>query len=267
MISSVSHPRIKELRRLLGRRSSRLSAGAFVVEGPVLVAEAIAAGLELRVVLGSGEALAELDVLAEPSGRHLGDAAVVACAPNLLERVLSTVSPQPLAAIVSLPAHDVGSLRAERGGVVLVLAGISDPGNAGTLVRSAEASGAVGVACSAGSVDPFNPKVVRAAAGSLFRLPVVASPLDDVALVESLAPRRTVVSVPTGGVPHAAVDWTGPIALVVGAEAQGASAALLDAADELCTIRMAGRVESLNAAMAGTVLLFEAARHRVMTTT
>lgn len=168
-------------------------------------------------------------------------------ADGILERVASTETPQPLLAIVqtrdvALPAH---------ASLVLVADRLGDPGNAGTIIRSAEAVGADAVVLTPGSVDPYNPKVVRASAGSLFRVPVVAATLDDV-------PLRRLGTSSHHGDDYTAVDLRGPVALVIGNEAHGLGD---DAAvDGWLTIPSA--VESLNAAMAATLLLFEAARQR-----
>ncbi len=148
-------------------------------------------------------------------------------------------------------------------GCVLVLAGVSDPGNVGTLVRAAEASGAVGVVVGPGTADVFSPKVVRASAGSIFGVPIAV--VDDVvaALAELAAgDRRRYGTVAAGGTPYTDGDLAGPIALVLGNEAHGLPADVERALDGLLTIPMAGSAESLNVAMAGSVLLFEAKRRR-----
>jgi TrmH family RNA methyltransferase len=148
--------------------------------------------------------------------------------------------------------------------LVLVLCDVADPGNAGTLLRFGEAAGAAAVVvCGPAAVDVYNPKVVRAAAGSLFRVPVVvaaaAEPvLDDLAR-HGLARVATVIG------PHPAyddVELRGPVALVLGSEAHGLAPALLAHVDHTVTIPMHGAVESLNVAVAGAVLAFEAARQR-----
>lgn len=178
---------------------------------------------------------------------------------DALERALTTRTPQPVVAVaarIRATVADVLSRAGDGGGPVLVLAGVTDPGNAGTLIRSAAAAGAAGVLHTEGSVDPTNPKVVRASAGALFALPV--APVDDLwALVEA---GLRLVGAAAGGESPDAVDLTGPLALVVGGEAAGLPDGVpLDA--EVALPLDAG-VESLNVAMAGTVLLYEARRRR-----
>jgi TrmH family RNA methyltransferase len=181
-----------------------------------------------------------------------GSSALVLAA-GVIERVASTESPQPILAVVRIPPS---SLDLAAVGLVLVADRIADPGNLGTILRSAEAAGVDGVVLTAGSVDPFNPKVVRASAGALFRVPVLEAGLASV----RAAGLRTIGTSSHRGCAHVDADLTGRIALVVGNEARG----LPDDAqvDEWVTIRHHGRAESLNVAMAATVLCFEAARQR-----
>jgi TrmH family RNA methyltransferase len=212
-----------------------------VVEGAGLLAEAASAGWEVE---------AEFVAPGTPS---VTDAPRYELAPGVLERVASTERPQPNLAVVRMRPLDAPLGAA---GFVLVLDRITDPGNLGTLLRSAEAAGVDVVALTPGSVDPFNPKVVRASAGALFHAPVVVASLDEV----RAAGLRLVGSSSHRGVAHDEADWSGRVALVLGNEAHG----LADDApvDEWVTIRHEGRAESLNVAMAGTVLCFEASGRR-----
>ncbi len=242
------NPRIQRLRRLLGRRSSRRDDAAYVIEGPTLVAEAAAAGLALEVFVEES-ATALLPRL--PPG-----ASVTVVRDGVLAKVGSTEAPQPVMAVAPLVSCTLDDLAGAP--FVLVAAGVSDPGNLGTMLRSAEAAGAAGLVTTAGSVDPWNPKCVRASAGALFHVRVVdgVAPADlrqlGVALVGTVA---------EGGVPYTdrgALD--GPLALVLGNEAHGIPADV--PIDRLVTIPHAGRAESLNVAMAAAVLSFEIARKR-----
>jgi TrmH family RNA methyltransferase len=251
---------VQRLRRLSGRRAARLEEGAFVIEGPVLVREALAAGLAIEdafAVPGTDPAL--LDQLVR------GGVDVHAIAPEVLARAVDTVTPQGVAAIA--PRIEVGVVEAVAAGaagpLVLVLADVNDPGNAGTLVRAAEAAGAAAVLFCGSTVDPCNPKCVRASAGALFHVPV-ASGGDTVAVLELLgdAGVRSAATVVRDGTPYDTADLTGPLALVLGSEAHGLPEAVTDAVDLRLTIPMAGRSESLNVAMAGTVVAFEALRQR-----
>ena len=181
-------------------------------------------------------------------------APVFELADGVLERVASTQSPQPLLAVVSLPDRSLADLVEPT--FVVVADRLADPGNAGTIMRSAEAAGADAVVLTPGSVDLYNPKVVRAAAGALFHLPVFVATIDEVRALGL----RTVATSSHQGRAYTEVDLKVPVALVVGNEAHGVAD---DApVDEWITIPHAGRAESLNVAMATTVLCFEVARQR-----
>ena len=213
----------------------------FVVEGPSLVLQAEAAGWEI-----------EAQYVAPGTGAVAASGDVFELAPNVIERVASTEAPQPVLAVVRRRVTELPS------GVdfVMVADRLSDPGNAGTIIRSAEAAGAQAVVFTSGSVDPFNPKVVRSSAGSLFRVPVVAASLTD------LRQRglRVLATSSHHGDAYTDADLTGPVALVLGNEAHGVPD---DApVDGWITIPHAGATESLNVAMAATVLAFEVARQR-----
>jgi TrmH family RNA methyltransferase len=213
----------------------------FVVEGPSLVAQAVEAGWEVEAQF------VEVGRSAVPCG-----APVYQLGPNVLDRVASTQTPQPVLAVVRMRP---GGLPAGAS-FVIVADRIADPGNAGTIIRSAEAAGADAVVLTPGSVDVYNPKVVRAAAGSLFRLPAVEAGLE---VVRAAGLRVLATSSHQGDV-YSAVDLRGPVALVVGNEAHGVPD---DApVDGWITIPHAGAAESLNVAMAATVVAFEVARQR-----
>jgi RNA methyltransferase, TrmH family len=226
----------------LGRRSSRHDEGAFVVEGAVLLAEAERAGWRIEAEFGPA------------SGDAVTSAERFDLAAGVLERVASTQTPQPVLGVVRIPSQPFDLATA---GFVVVADAVADPGNVGTILRSAEAAGADGVVLTAGSVDPFNPKAVRASAGALFHVPVML--VDSIADVRA-AGLRVVGTSSHRGQSYGDVDWTGRVAVVVGNEAHG----LADdaAVDEWVTIAHRGRAESLNVAMATTVLCFEIARQR-----
>ena len=255
---TYTNPRVQQLRRLIGRRSSRHDEGRFVVEGPVLVAEAVEASWVCEAQFVAQEA----DGVVQPGVDGAGP--VFELAPGVLERVASTETPQSPVAVVRMREHDPAILDAAS--FVVVLDRIADPGNLGTILRSAEAGGADLVVLTAGSVDPYNPKVVRASAGALFHVPVIDATLDDVIAAGFVtvgttshdAPGRTVV-------PYTSTDLTGRIALVMGNEAAGLPDDWTDDIGPIrrwTTISHAGRSESLNVAMATTVLVFETARQR-----
>jgi TrmH family RNA methyltransferase len=182
-----------------------------------------------------------------------------------LARSVDTVTPHHLAAVARRVEVDVAAaVSAAAGGpLALVLIGVADPGNAGTLLRAGEASGAAAVLFCDSSVDPSNPKCVRSSAGSLFHLPVAIAGEAE-AVLEQLreAGVHTAATVVRGGTPYDHVDLTGPVAILLGSEAHGLPEPLLDTVDHRLSIPMLGRAESLNVAMAGSVLCFESLRQR-----
>lgn len=266
---SASNPRVITLRRLLGRRRARLEAGAFVIEGPLALTEAIVAAAPLREVYVDDAAARS----APPdSALGVGLAAareagvpVTELGAGVLQRVSDTVTSQDVLAVVERRPVPIEALVAADGPVV-VLAGVGDPGNAGTVVRTAEAAGAAGVLFCFDAVDPFGPKTVRAAAGSLFRILVAENPTASSATaLEALRAggRELIGTEARGGVDLDRRDLTAPFALVLGSEARGLPAELETMLDSTVTIPMAGSVESLNVAVAAAVVLFESARqHR-----
>jgi TrmH family RNA methyltransferase len=213
----------------------------FVVEGAPLLTQAIAAGWEV-----------EAQFVAPGADSVRCDAPLFEFAPNVLERVATTEHPQPVIGIV----HQRTQVLPADATFVMVADRIADPGNAGTIIRSAEAAGAQAVVFTPGSVDPFNPKVVRSTAGSLFRVPVVAAELADL----RAAGLRLLATSSHRGTAYTEMPLTERIAVVVGNEAHGVPD---DApVDGWITIPHQGAAESLNVAMAATVLAFEVARQR-----
>jgi TrmH family RNA methyltransferase len=257
-VRSARNPHVQRLRRLSRRRSARAEEGAFVVEGETLVAEALDAGVELTeafVEAGVDPGLVERLSTAGVPVHELAD--------GVLAGAVSTVTPQPIAAIATGADVTLDAALAGPPALVLVLVGVADPGNAGTLLRTAEAAGAGAVLFCAGSVDPYNPKCVRASAGSLFHVKVVNGG-EAAAVLETVGEHgvRRVGTVVRDGTPYDGVDLAGPVAVVLGSEAHGLPAGAAELVDVAVTIPMAGRAESLNVAMAGAVLCFESLRQR-----
>ena len=228
----------------------------FVVEGHKLIAEALAAGApveELFVAPGGDDELVATAIEAGARVHRLAE--------GVLERVAGTVTPQPVAAVVG--RIDAALADLEGADFVVVCVDVRDPGNLGTVLRSAEAAGTGGVICCDGSVDIYGPKTVRASAGSLFHVPMVAGG-EPVEVLERMGVwgMRRLGTQAHGGEPYDRADLTLPIALVLGNEAHGLPPGLDGMLDGTVTIPMAGRTESLNVGMAAAVLCFEAARQR-----
>ena len=237
------------------KRALRWREDACVLEGPDLVEAALAAGAELEALYV--DAARADDPRLEALVARARDAGVraFALAPGVLERVADAVTPQGILAAARLP---VATLEAVRPGTVLVLCDLRDPGNVGTLIRTADATGAAAVVLCGPGVDPTNPKALRASAGSIFHVPVVVAELDDALADLRAKGARVLASVARGGDDPCACDLTGPCALLIGNEATGLTEADVARCDGSLTIPMVGRAESLNAAMAGAMLAYEA---------
>ncbi|MFO7261318.1 MAG: RNA methyltransferase [bacterium] len=250
MLSRSEQKRLRSLKR----RKYREGEGLFLAEGVRLVEAMLDAGVAPRLVVASptledtergrrlAERLAGLDVLRRVEDRVLAEFA-------------ATESPQGVLAVAEIPRHDLGAIRVEGPATVLVLDGVQDPGNFGTLVRTADAFGAAFVAVLPGTVDPWNPKSVRAAAGAAFRIPIVQTDLDT--LLEWL--HRHGFALYGAAAEGRPVDEVRPpqrAALAVGNEGAGLGAAVRAAAEELLAVPIRPEAESLNVAVAAAVLLF-----------
>jgi RNA methyltransferase, TrmH family len=248
--------RVQRLRRLVRDPRARRAERAFVLEGPHLVEAAVAAEVPLEAIYvapGGGGAVVQ-------RARAAG-AAVHGLAPGVMERVADAVSPQPVLAVAPLPAPNLEELRPAT--LVVVCVGLQDPGNLGTVVRSASAAGVAGVICCDGTVDPYSPKCVRASAGALFHVRLVAG-RPAVEVLDELGSwgLRRLGARARDGVPHHRADLRPPTAFVLGNESHGLAPDVEALLDGFVTIPMAAGVESLNVAAAASVLLFEAARQR-----
>ena len=226
------------------------------MEGPKLVAEALAARFPVAELFVAPDGDDEVVAQAVAAG-----ARVHRLARGVLERVAGTVTPQPLVAVVG--RVDVALDDLEGADFVVVCVEVRDPGNLGSVVRSAEAAGAGGVVCCNGSVDIYGPKTVRASAGSLLHVPIVAGgePVEVLERMGGWGMRRLGTQA-RAGEPYDRVDLTSPVAFVLGNEAHGLPTQLDEVLDGTVTIPMAGRAESLNVGMAAAVLCFEVARQR-----
>jgi RNA methyltransferase, TrmH family len=253
IITSPANPAIA-LVRALARRDRREEERAFVVEGLRAVRDALGAGGTPRIVL-----------VREGDERLLDEAAIAAGTPvrvvarELFARLSDVQTPQGILGVFGIPQatpewDDPAPL-------VLVLDRLRDPGNLGTLLRAAAGAGVTAVTLTAETVDPWNPKVVRAGMGAHFRVPIRPFGPEEAAMLADRLPLRVVASADADR-SYDAIDWTGPTALVVGGEAEGVGPELTAWGTGAACIPLAMGVESLNAAVAGAVILFEAARQR-----
>jgi TrmH family RNA methyltransferase len=250
---------LKELRRALahpGRDRSTLAG----IEGPNLLEEALRAGLRLDCVFVAQGAERLLDGLSFPP-----ETEILLLPKSLLDAALATETPQPVAALVEPPdwtwAHLVG-VHANSAPLLLLLAGLQDPGNLGTILRSAEAFGADGVVALPGTVSAWNSKAVRASAGSVFRVPLLSVSADECFTRLREAGVKIFATTVRAAQPAHRVDLVAPVALLIGNEGNGVPEALAARAAGAITIPCPGPVESLNAAVAASILLYEASQQR-----
>ena len=240
MITSVDNARVKDVLRLRKSRERR-RAGLFVAEGPREVARAREAGLKLV------ETYFAPDLIEWEGGEAVSS--------RVLAKMAYRAEPEGVLAVVEAPERAL-----PRGGrLYLVAAGVEKPGNLGAMARSAAAAGADALVVTGAQADIWNPNAIRASTGAVFTLPVVEATLEEVTGL-GVAVVAAVVGAPTR---YTDADLASPAAVVVGAEAEGLSAAWLEAADLLVSIPVApGPVDSLNTATAAAILLFEAVRQR-----
>jgi RNA methyltransferase, TrmH family len=256
IISSNQNPKIRLVRSLMGRRKEREEAQAFVIEGVRLLEEAYQAGWQPKFILYS-------DVLSQRGQETLDAYAAQDCdieqtVPHLLESIAGTETTQGVLAVFSLPTP----VLPEQLDFLVVADGLRDPGNLGTLLRTATAAGVQVFLTTPGTADPFAPKVVRAGMGAHFRVPIISMDWRDIG--ELVEKRRLALYLADaeGGLPPWRLDLRKPAGLIAGSEAEGASSEARRRSAGIVSIPMPGRSESLNAAMAAGIILFEFVRQR-----
>ncbi len=262
-IEGRHNPLVKEVRQAFAH-AERTESGDCAIEGLRIVEEAIRSGLRFRAILFKESA----QNLAERLLPQIGAQVDTLLLPdNVFDGGVPTETPQGVAALVKFREFSLDDvLERLQVGPVIVVVGLQDPGNLGTILRSAEAFGSAGVVVGEGTVSPFNSKVIRASAGSIFRLPVVLAKASG-ELEKILAKLRTggVRLVATSSHKGTAIDqarMTEPSAVFIGSEGSGLPKNLMAQVDELVAIPHATQVESLNAGVAGSIMLYEAARQR-----
>jgi TrmH family RNA methyltransferase len=254
MITSPHNPKLKLIRALAGRPKERREAGAFLAEGVRLVEAALEAEWPFQFALFSAETSKRGKKLVEELQAR--GVEVEEVTPEILRAASETESSQGIVAVLKLTSPEIP----EKLNFVLIPDQIRDPGNLGTLMRSAAAAGAQAVFIPPETTDPFAPKVVRAGMGAHFHLAVASLGWEEIqAHLTGLA---TFLAEAEGQVSCWGADFKQPLALIVGGEAEGASQSARNLANLLVNIPMPGKIESLNAGVAGAVLMFEVLRQR-----
>lgn len=256
LITSSSNERVKHARRVREGRERDL----IFVEGERLVAECLSSNLKLHACFTASE----------PSATQQGLLQRIECpvfqlSESVLESLSDTPSTQGIILIAERPFPAVDRLFEGKAPLVLGLDRIQDPGNLGTLVRTAEAAGVDGLFAFAGSADAFAPKTLRSSMGSAFRLPILPD-VSGLGVIETCRARglKSVVATGEADLAHYDYDWRQPTLLILGNEGRGASTEIMNACDARMRIPLHAPVESLNVAAAGAAILFEAVRQRKM---
>lgn len=255
---STRNARFQQWEALLHNRTKRHRQGEFLVQGVRPITLAIEHGWTIRSLISDGRP--RLSTWAGEVWENT-TAEQVVMAPELVAELGEKDEPSELLAVVEMPSDDLDRL--DPTGLTVVFDRPSQPGNLGTLARSADAFGASGLVVTGHAADPYDPRAVRSSTGSLFALHVVRAPSHREVLEWAQPHGITVVGTDeTGTVDVRAADLTGPLIVVVGNETNGMTAAWREACDPLVSIPMAGSASSLNAATAGSIVLEEAFRQR-----
>jgi TrmH family RNA methyltransferase len=258
-VAGRHNPRLKQL-RLAFHRAELTAQGECAIEGVKLLEEALRSGQHLESVFFSESARPLAEKLLPQIGART-ETLVLPIA--LFNSIVPSDAPQGVAALLKLPAFSSAQLLDRAGhGPFVVAAGLQDPGNLGTILRSAEAFGAAGIFLTEGTVSLYNSKVLRGSAGSIFRLPFLR--IASAELIPLLRARgvRLLATSSHQGTPLPQVSWTLPLAIFIGNEGAGLSRELTREMDETLAIPQAAPVESLNAGVAASIVLYEAARNR-----
>jgi TrmH family RNA methyltransferase len=251
IVTSRTNPRVKQLRAAFAGQA-RLSSGLIAIEGDHLLEEALASGQVVKSIFVSERRT--------PPGNLPRGVEVIVLAQDVFFSCVETQTPQGIAALLVPPATPLD--RMLTGSPLLVIAvGLQDPGNLGTLIRSAVAFGATGVLTTPGTVSPWNQKCIRASAGSVFRIPLASATPEVLGLLSEH--RISILAAVRGNAPSMIeTNLAEPCAIMIGNEGAGLPSEWLARAHRCMTIPCPGAVESLNAAVAGSLLLYEASRQR-----
>jgi TrmH family RNA methyltransferase len=262
-ISSAANPLVKRI-RLLASRKHRREQGAFVVEGIQPVWRAVTAGWEIETLVVDPDLRPDSPAAAMVADLEARGVRVARLSPDLFQRLSSRDGPAGLAAIVRSRPVSLTDLRVGPDSVFVALHRIGNPGNLGTIIRTADAVGGAGVILIGDATDPQAPTAVKASMGSLFALDVVPVPTAEPFLTWAETNGVEVVAASgQAGAAHWSTSFRPPLALLLGSEGEGLPADLLARADQRVKIPMTGTAESLNVAAAAAVLLYEVRRHQI----
>src|SRR3954466_715352 len=257
-VTSAQNKHVKDLRKALSQ-GELTEDGLAAIESVRTIEEAIRSGLKFRALFLSESGKSRAERLLPQVGAQVE---TLLLPDSIFTSAVDTESPQGVAALVKLKSHALEDLFRTAAPLIVIAAGVQDPGNLGTLIRSAEAFGASGLIVTEGSVSPLNSKAVRASAGSLFRLPVVHAKTKDLLPILAEHGIRLLGTTSHKGAPLPDADLKGAVAICIGNEGAGLPKELLAKVDSNVVIPHSDKVESLNAGIAASIILYEAARQR-----
>ena len=239
-----------------------------LLDGVHVVSDAVAAGVRIDQVAMTAAAREDPELRPLIARLARADVAIAIVSAPVMDAISPVRSSSAIAALGTRPAAPTDAAYAGADSLVVVIVDVQDPGNAGAVVRVAEAGGATGVVAAGATADPFGWKALRGSMGSALRLPVVRASIAEDAIAEAKRQGcRIIATVPRGGRSLYEIDLKGPVAIVIGGEGQGLTPALEDTSDERVTIPMQAPVESLNAAVTAGLIVYEARRQRAATNT
>lgn len=260
IITSAANPRVKQWSALLTKRG-REEQSAFLLEGIHLVQEALRSGAAVRTILYSLDKGIPAE-LAEFAGASGSNGEWIGVSEAVLAKCTETQTPQGVVAVCGKLGAEAADFFEQDAALVIVVDGVQDPGNLGTIIRTADAAGATGILLGRGTVDLYNPKTVRSTMGSMFHLPIAECDLQAI-LPEARQKGIRLVGTRLGAVRHCyELNMREPVWFLMGNEGSGLSPAVEAYVDTDIIIPMPGQAESLNVAVAASVLLYEAVRQR-----
>lgn len=263
MITSATNPKLKRISSLLKKSAHRKAEGVFVIEGAKMFMEVLAQCPERFEDIFFTEA-ARNKLVSTFGAPVIEGLRYELVEEKLFERIAETVTPQGILAVVKTPHYDMSDILKDSAAKLLVLDNLRDPGNLGTIIRTAEAAGMSGILLSEGCVDITNPKVVRSTMGAILRVPFVrCERLSDelLRLKENYYGFTVYATALNGSMVFTENKYYGRCAIVIGNESNGISPEVLAASDKKIRIPMAGKVESLNAAVAAAIVMYEINRY------
>jgi TrmH family RNA methyltransferase len=258
MITSNNNPKIKYVRALQAKPQARRQAQAFVCEGVRLLEEALSTGWPARLLLHTTELNERGQILVNAYASQ--GVEVEQVAPHVMRAASETETPQGILAVLVMQVLPITT----KPDFVLIADAVRDPGNLGTILRTAVAAGVNALLMSPGTADPYAPKVLRSAMGAHFRLPLQVLSWQEIGNFLKGAGLRVYLAAVGQGEVFTRLDLRQPLALILGSEAEGAGSQAYALADTQVHIPIAGRSESLNVAAAAAVLMFEVVRQRTL---